>query len=748
MPSTVCRRSSTAHRPTRGRRVSVAALCGAALTAALVVAPAGSGSAAIGAAPGAPGELSTWALGDKDGFGTARGTASKVWYTLRAGALTDVYYPRIDTPSIRDSQFVVTDGASFTDREDRDSTHRATLRPNSLSYRIVNTAKSGAWRITKTFVTDPARSSVLTDVRFESLTGKDYQLYLLHDVALSMTGNDDTGATGDGGSLLSSDETNASAVVTSPGLAETSSGYLGISDGWTDLGSDHDLDGNFDASSPGNVVQTGRVKVNGLAGQQDFTVSIGFAPRQAGGGTAARAAAALATARASLATGYARARSSYDAGWAGYLATLERAPTSAARWNTEWQVSAMVLAGSEDKTFRGGFVAAPARPWAWANSLQDLAVYHAVWSRDLYQIATGLLAVGDRAAARRALDYLWNVQQRPDGSFPQNSRLDGAPVFGDLQMDEVAFPIVLAYSLGRTGASDWVRVKRSADFIVANGPSTPQERWENIGGYSPATIAAEIAGLVCAADMAKKNGDSASAASYLATADEWQQKVESWTVTTNGAYGPKPYYLRVTKNGDPDVGALEQISDGGPNIDQRSVVDPSFLELVRLGVKRADDATIENSIKVVDDKLSYTTRNGRFWHRASFDGYGEMRDGSQWEPVPTGSGLTLGRGWPLLGGERGEYALVAGSRRQAQTLLDTMGRASDDESHLMSEQVWDLSLPAPGPGATPGEPTLSATPLAWTHAQFLRLAASIDSGKPIETPQVVACRYGSEACAK
>ena len=145
----------------------------------------------------------------------------------------------------------------------------------------------------------------------------------------------------------------------------------------------------------------------------------------------------------------------------------------------------MVLAASEDKTVRGGFVAAPGRPWAWANSLQDLAVYHAVWSRDLYEIATGLLAVGDRAAANRALDFLWQVQQKPDGSFPQNSRLDGTPVFGDLQLDEVAFPIVLAHQLGRTGAADWTHVKTAADFIVANGPSTPQERWENAGGYSP-----------------------------------------------------------------------------------------------------------------------------------------------------------------------------------------------------------------------------------------------------------------------
>ena len=406
----------------------------------------------------------------------------------------------------------------------------------------------------------------------------------------------------------------------------------------------------------------------------------------------------------------------------------------------------MVLAGSEDKTYRGGFVAAPGRPWAWANELQDIAVYHAVWSRDLYQIATGLLAVGDDAAANRSLTYLWTVQQRDDGSFPQNSRLDGAPVFGGLQMDEVAFPIVLAYQLDRTGPDDWAHVKKSADFLVKNGPATEQERWENIGGYSPATIAAEIAGLVCAAEIAEANGATASADKYRTVADRWQNRVQEWTATDTGSYSPTPYYLRVSADGDPDVGTKIQISDGGPLIDQRKVVDPSFLELVRLGVKPADDQAILNSIEVVDDKLSYSTPNGTFWHRASFDGYGERPDGTQWEPVDPDPADTVGRGWPLLGGERGEYDLVDGNSAAAQTLLDTMGRATDDHSHLMSEQVWDLDPPAPANRFTPGEPTFSATPLAWTHAQFLRLAASIDAGAPIETPQVVACRYASEAC--
>ena len=227
-------------------------------------------------------------------------------------------------------------------------------------------------------------------------------------------------------------------------------------------------------------------------------------------------------------------------------------PDSAAASRDSYLASVMLLAAHEDKTFRGGFVAAPGRPWAWADELQHLPVYIAVWSRDLYEIATGLLAAGDRAAARRALDYLWNVQQEPDGSFPQNSRLDGEPVFTGLQLDEVAFPIVLAWQLGRTGPGDWDNVRRSADFLVENGPRTDQERWENIGGYSPATIAAEIAGLVTAADIARENG-----AAARGPAATWRRPTSGRTTSSAGRSrrtGRCPTTRRGTTCGSPTTG--------------------------------------------------------------------------------------------------------------------------------------------------------------------------------------------------
>jgi glucoamylase len=703
---------------------------------ALWAAPA---QAAPGDAPGAPGKAADWAPGDKDGFGTSRTLRSKAWYTVNNGVLTEVFFPQIDTPATRDTQLVVTDGETFVDREDEDTEHEVQLLASrSPVYRQINTAKSGNYRITKTYVTDPDRAAVLVDIRFESLTGNPYQVYVLHDAALGLNANDDTGRSEAGG-LVADDDELSGALLASSGFTKTSSGYADRSDGWTDLNKDNKLDWSYRARRRGNVVQVGATRLTGLAGGQQLELALGFGRRPA---------AALAAARGAQNRGFASARAEYSAGWRRYFGSLARVPASARASRGSYNASVMLLAAHEDKTYRGGFVAAPGRPWAWRDELQHIPVYIAVWSRDLYEIATGLLAAGDTAAARRSLNYLWAVQQRPDGSFPQNSRLDGEPVFDGLQLDEVAFPIVLAWQLGRTGPRDWDNVRRSADFLVANGPRTDQERWENIGGYSPATIAAEIAGLVTAADIARENGATARAGRYLAVADEWQRSLETWTLTRNGPLSAEPYYLRITDNGDANSGAQIQIADGGPLIDQRRVVDPSFLEMVRLGVKSADDPNIASTLRVIDAELKYETENGPFWHRSSFDGYGEKRDGSQWAPVDPGSGETIGRGWPLLTGERGEYALAAGE--DAQLYLDTMANvAGDSGGQVMAEQVWDLNPPAgTGPQFVPGENTLSATPLAWSHSQFIRLARSIDAGAPVETPQVVACRYETTLCGE
>ncbi len=380
-------------------------------------------------------------------------------------------------------------------------------------------------------------------------------------------------------------------------------------------------------------------------------------------------------------------------------------------------------------------------PWVWGTGQVERpsGPYHLVWSRDLYQIATALLAAGDRPGAERALDHLFEVQQKPDGSFPQNAEVDGTEHWKSLQLDQTALPIVLAWQLGRADARTYEHVRKAADFLLAHGPVTQQERWENQGGYSPGTIAAEIAGLICAGDLARRNGDTASAERYESTADAWQRQVETWTVTGSGPLAPNPYFLRLSKDGNPNLGTPYSLGDGGPAaMDQRRVVDPSFLELVRLGVKAADHPAIVSTLPVVDAQLKVDTPHGPFWRRYDFDGYGETREGGPWVISEPETGSTLGRAWPIFAGERGEYALAAG--QPADVYLAAMAHSGND-GYMLPEQVWDGRPPTGEPGFTLGEGTFSATPLIWTHAQFVRLAWSIQAGYPVEQPSVVACRY-------
>ena len=699
-------------------------------------------AAVDGPAPGAPGDKAIWTEADKDGFGTATTLRSNTWLTLDDGRLTEVYYPNLGTPAVRDLQLIVSDGRSFTEREQDSTTQRVRLLdPRSLSYRQVNTDRDGLYRIVKTYTTDPARSSVLVHVEFHALTRRKLSLYVLHDPALSNNGDDDSGASQAGG-LVAWDDSAASALLTDARFRRTSSGFLGRSDGWTDLRADERMNRAHEIARGGNVVQTARTNLNGKR-RTEMTLALGFgADRRE----------AIDTARASLERGFERAARAYDEGWHEYIDGLKPRPASARAYGPAYWVSAMVLAASEDKLNRGASIASPSMPWAWGllTIEEPSAAYHLVWPRDLYQVASAQIALGDSEAAERSLDFAFERQQKPDGSFPQNTRVDGAENWTNLQMDEVALPIVLAWQLRRFDAPTYSEhVKKAADFIAANGPYSPQERWENQSGWSPGTIAAEIAGLICAADIARRNGDTASAERWELVADEWESQVDAWTATSNGPYDPKPYYLRLTKpqqeeppaNPDPDVGTTYSIGDGGPSAaDQRSVVDPSFLELVRLGIKPHDDQTVLNTLQVVDEQLGVDTPNGRFWHRFNFDGYGETETGGPWDLSDPDTFETIGRIWPIFAGERGEYELLAGKRDAAAGRLGSMAGAAN-EGWMIPEQVWDENPPSGQPGFPRGEGTFSATPLAWSHAQFVRLAWSLDAGRPVEQPRVVACRY-------
>jgi glucoamylase len=690
------------------------------------------------------GAKSTWTEADKTGFGTARARRSNVWFTLQGGRMSEVFYPDLSTPSIRSLELVVTDGKTFTDRTSRDTdTTVERPDPRSLRFTQTNTDKDGRYRLTEEYATSPTNDSVVVRVRLTSLDGGRYQLYALHDPALTNGGMDDRARKRARG-LLAHDGDVSSFLVAAPRLGARANGLVGTrTDPWRDLRRDHDLDRRRDRAGPGNVAQLGRVTgVTGLGGATDATLSLGLGRTPAS---------AKRHAREALATGWTTTRKQYDAGWHRYLDRLRPVPASAAGVADQYLASALVLAAAEDKLHRGALVASPSAPWAWGDELEELAspsgAYHLVWSRDSYEFGTALWAMGDRAAARRSVDWLFRVQQRKDGSFPQNSDVRGRPVWSELQLDEVALPVVLAGLVGKDDARTWRGVRKAVGFLLRfrdeetgrRAPYSPQERWENQSGYSPNSIAAQISALVVAADMARDRGRRALARTWLEKADRWQSRVERWTVTTNGPLSSAPYFLRLTKNGKPNTASPYAMGDGGPvSIDQRAVVDPSFLDLVRYGIIAPDDPEVLSTLPVIDDELGFTTPNGRFWHRFSHDGYGETREGGQWEITEPGTDTTLGRGWPLLTGERGEYAVTAGE--DGTPYLTAMAAASGP-SDMISEQVWDGRPPTGEPCCPLGENTRAATPLVWSHAGLVRLAWTIEGGAPVDQQDVVADRY-------
>jgi glucoamylase len=668
-------------------------------------------------APGAPGAMPTWTPGSKEAVGTATTADSHVWFTLQGGILSEVYYPRLDTADVRTLEFAVSDGKQVW-IESRDLLHSINrVNENALVFRQTSRDPAGSFILTKTYITDPQRDTLLIDVEFSGPASD--SIYVLYDPALKNSGYGDSGST-QGDTLFTQKEGVATALISSGGFAQMSSGFAGASDGYTDLLLHHRLEWTYSQADKGNVVQAAK-----MPPAKHFTLALGF------GGTPA---AALENARASLKRSYAAVSADYVQGWARYVSGLR---TVNPRYRSEFQLAAMVLKAHEDKTYPGAMIASMSIPWGFAvnSDKPNVGGYHLIWARDLYEVATGLLAAGDRAAAERALSYLLTVQQKADGSFPQNSWLDGRPYWPSLQMDEVSYPMILAWQLGKTDRDLWERhIRPEAEFVVSHGPATQQERWEEVSGYSPSTIAAEIAGLVCAAEIARKNGANDDAARYMNTADEWARNIEKWLVTTSGHLGGgggQGYYIRIDNNTDPDDGYQLDVHNGGGVWDERDVVDAGFLEFVRLGIRPADDATIVHSLEIIDSTIRIETPDGPSFRRYNHDGYGDTSFGGPWQ------GEGIGRLWPIFTGERGEYEIARG--RDATTYLDAMLHFAN-EGGMIPEQVWDRA------DATPtrfvfGAGTGSATPLAWSMAQFIRLVVCAEEKRIVEQPDVVAAHF-------
>ncbi|HET8842577.1 MAG TPA: glucodextranase DOMON-like domain-containing protein, partial [Ktedonobacteraceae bacterium] len=368
----------------------------------------------------------------------------------------------------------------------------------------------------------------------------------------------------------------------------------------------------------------------------------------------------------------------------------------------------------------------------------------------LYEAWTGFYLDGDLATARDLVMFLFNNQQQADGSLPRNSLLNGkvAPDTGGIQLDETSYPLLMAYQMGITDSTFYQQhIKPAANFVIAHGPAFGVERWEEQSGYSPSTIAAEIAGLVAAAQIARANHDSRSMQLWLGVADDWQRSIESYAVTTNGPLANHPYYIRLSKTGDPNAAISYNLGNGGPTLDQRSVIDAGFLELVRLGLKPFNNPAITESLPVVDATIKTDTPGGPGYHRYNGDGYGDSSStGQPWATTNTGTGHV----WPVMDGERGEYNVAAGNTSQALLLLNTMQKFASGVG-LIPEQDWESADLAASPygtdpttasiGFSNGKAAGSASPLTWSAAQYMRLLLDIQAGRTLEQPAATYQRY-------
>jgi glucoamylase len=689
-----------------------------------------SDSAQGGDAPGAPGILPSWCSSAKQMVGCSLGP-SRLWFTIGGGIVNEVYYPRADIPQIRDLGFLVADGSGFW------------VEVKRLEHNVVTAAADGAPAVTiihrhprfelRLRVVPCAERDVLL-ISVDLTGGEELRPYALLAPHLGGTGHDNVAevAVSRGRRMLWAKQGPfALALAAIDGQqrdawVRASAGYAGVSDGWQDFARNGAMTWEYPHAGPGNVALMGEL------------------PRSS------RLALAFASSRESAATLAVTALlEPFEAVWTRHTNDWQdwhsRSRRRAKQWpnvspalERELAVSAMVLRAHQDKTYPGTMVASLSVPWG--STHDEIGGYHLVWPRDLVECAGALLGLGALGEARNTLRYLI-ATQHPDGHWNQNQWLGGKSYWTGLQLDETAFPVLLAVCLAEQGALKGIEigdmVRRALGYIVRNGPATEQDRWEEDAGVNTFTIAVCIAALVCGAPYV----DPAARQLAFAIADYWNARIEDWTTARDTPlareHGVESYYVRVAPAailGDP--AAIEQFLPVknrrvDPHMKASQQVGVDFLQLVRFGLRPPDDPVMLATVKLADELLRVELPTGPSWHRYTGDGYGEHSDGRAYD----GSGH--GRAWPLLTGERGHYELVAG--RDPLPYLDAMA-AMASTGGMLPEQVWDAA-DIPPRWLYKGHAAGSAMPLAWAHAEFVKLAISREIGRPFDRPTGVWERY-------
>jgi glucoamylase len=690
---------------------------------------------------GRPGMPPKWTSSSKEGVGTAYSTSSRVWFTISHGILNEIYFPTIDHPQTRDMQFLITDGETFFHEERRDlDSEIECIAADALGYRVITSARDHRYRLVKEIISDPHQSCVLINTRLEGDPEflKQLRIYALLAPHLEVGGYGNSARrlkTAGKNVLIAWKAGRFLAMGANVGFNKTSCGYVGHSDGWQDLHKDFLLDWEFDKAEDGNVAVIGEVD---LTNEREFTVGIAFGDSLHG---------AVTVLEQSLAIPFVEHRPKFVDQWQRACRHMKKLDGVSGDKGILYRSSRNLLLAHEDKTFAGALIASASIPWGNSKGDEDLGGYHLVWTRDMVNSALALLACDDTATPLRALVYL-TCSQQSDGGFAQNFWIDGTPYRQGIQLDEVAFPILLAWHLWKKNAlrdfNPYPMIHSAAAYLIQHGPATQQERWEEDSGYSPSTLAVSIAALICAADFAGARGNQKGADFLLDYADFLESHIESWTVTTDGSLVPgiPRHYIRIhpvavgdaSPDEDPNHGllAIPNRRPGQPwQFPAKDITDSGFLELVRYGIRKAGDPLVEDSLRVVDAVLKVNTPFGPCWRRYKHDGYGSRPDGGPFE------GWGQGRAWPLLTGERAHYEFAAG--RDVRKLIRAMEQFAF-RGRMLPEQIWD-SPDVKSAKMYFGKPAGSAMPLMWAHAEYVKLLRSVSDGQVFDLIPIVAERY-------
>jgi glucoamylase len=700
-------------------------------------------------APGFPGHTPHWTSSAKQGVGTSLGPQSNVWFTLHHGIVTEVFYPRADQPAIAQMELVVIAGDGFYSEEKLDADYQVEYPHDGVPlYRLTNTCRKGRYRIEKTVFAHPTVPAVIQRTRFVPLVGSldDYRLHVLVDPHMGNRGWRNTGWVGryENQILLFAEEDDHNlALGASVPWKNASAGFTGVSDGRRQLKKYGRLKQTYRRAPRGNVGLAAEIDLGYNDG--DFTLALGF-------GAAAHEAGL--SVRRTLLADLDAVEDEYVRRWRNWQSQLTVFGDATQCERDLYRASTMVLRTHEDKAVPGAFVASLSIPWGEARKTDEHVGpvgYHVVWPRDLFMIAGGLLASGENEAPLRALEYC-QATQLSTGGWPQNQAVNGEARWTGHQLGQTSLPIHLLNLVNREGllsAADrrryWPMVGDALGHIIRRGPSAEEDRWEDAHGFTPFSLSDMISALVVGADLAEEQHEHDLSTFLMETADAWHGDIDYWTYVEDTPLahevGVPGYYLRIAPPND--RGEPTKYHGGSelwyrPPSDKHCpparIVSADALAYVRFGLRAPNDPRIVNTLKVIDAVLKRETPYGPAWYRYNRDGYGEKQDGA-----PFDNQRGVGRLWPLLTGERAHYELLAGNREEAWRLLAAMERFAG-QGKLLPEQVWDTN-DIPARDLYFGRPSGSAMPLAWAHAEYLKLRRSLAEGRVFDLPPQSWQRY-------